>query len=331
MDAIVHAFGKAPTRVPAIVAGCSMSGRHVVVGMGDAASSPEPGSMAWEIGSITKVFTGLLLAEMVTRGEVGLDDPLGRYVPTDVAARLPAEEDQPTLRMLASHTAGLPRIPRQWLSRLRKSDDPYAVLSEDDVFEAIGSHTVRPAKTRFSYSNFGAGLLGHLLGRAVGQTYEDLVARRIIQPLGLASTGFAEIDVFQGVRRGKPTPAWTFGALAGAGAIRSTAHDMLTFADAYLQAPDGPLGEAFLVSEQPVVRSRSGGVALGWLLLRRAKDPDGTVRWQNGGTFGGSSFLVVDRPRQSAVVSFGNTGPSLLRAPLDHPSLELFDSMTPVP
>jgi D-alanyl-D-alanine-carboxypeptidase/D-alanyl-D-alanine-endopeptidase len=326
-------FDRTLRRVPGIVVGSLAEGHLDVAALGTLSGTADPSALCWEIASITKVFTGILLADLSLSGEVGLDDPIGRHLPDAVAARLPATESQPTLRDLATHTAGLPRIPKAWLWRMRGQDNPYAGLTEQDVWDVLGPRTVRPQRRKMRYSNFGVGLLGHLLARAAGTTYQALIAERVLVPLGLTSTGVGrcggETEVVQGHRRGKPTPPWTFGALQGAGALRSTAANMLTFAQACIAPSAGPLGEALALAQRPAHTGRFGiaRVGLGWQL--RAGRPGALLRdtvWHNGGTYGAASFLAVD-PSGMAVTAFGNRGPGLV-SPLDRPAWKLFDSLS---
>jgi CubicO group peptidase (beta-lactamase class C family) len=273
------------------------------------------------------VFTGILLAEMSLRGEVALDDPIGRYVPAEVAAGMPAPERQPNLADLSAHTSGLPRIPLKWLRRLRGTNDPYSHLAERDVWAVLGPGTVRPRRRRPRYSNYGVGLLGHLLSRAAGTSYKELVHERILAPLRLDSTDFAPGGVVPGFRRRTPTPPWTFGALHAAGALRSTAADMIAFAAACIDPPEDTLGEALHLARRRIRGGRFRGLGLGWQLRQAppGRPPDATV-WHNGGTYGGASFLAVDPDHRIAVAAFGNRGPGLT-SPLDRASWKLFDDI----
>jgi CubicO group peptidase (beta-lactamase class C family) len=305
-----------------VVAAVLVDGTPECAGFGTLAAEPEPACLRWEVGSITKVFTGILLAEMSRRGEVGLDDPIGLHLPAGVTRRLPDLPRQPTLADLAAHTSGLPRLPRQWLRRIGKSDDPYSLLTEQDVWDALGPAATRPSRPRPRYSNFGAGLLGHLLGRAAGEGYQDLISRRILEPLGLESTGFGPEPVVPGFRGRRPTPPWTFGALHGAGALRSTAADMIAFVAACIDPPPGTLGEALRLAQQPRVGRRRHAVGLGWQIRLSSGDGGSPILWHNGGTYGGAAFLAVDTSRRVAVVAFGNRGPRLT-SPLDRASWKL--------
>ncbi|MBN2113098.1 MAG: beta-lactamase family protein [Acidimicrobiia bacterium] len=332
-DVIPRRYARALHKVPGIVVGTLREDRCRVTALGTAAQEAGPDSLCWEIGSITKVFTGLLLAEMSLRGEVGLNDPIGRYLPDAVAARLPAAETQPTLVDLATHTSGLPRLPWPLIREVGRNPDPYARLTEARVFACLGPGTRRPRRPRSRYSNFGMGLLGHLLARAAGSPYPALVHDRLLVPLGLTATGVGGCGTgsapMPGFRKGKPTPPWAFGALEGAGALRSTADDLLAFARANLDPPASPVAEALALARQPHRQGRLPFAAsgFGWMLRTRDRRRRPTqVCWHNGGTYGGSAFLAVDVPRRLAVVALGNAGPGLV-PPLDGPSWRLLDDL----
>jgi D-alanyl-D-alanine-carboxypeptidase/D-alanyl-D-alanine-endopeptidase len=324
MDLSAH-FRRASRSIPIIAAGTLRAGGIDVAAKGDL----DPETSCWEIGSITKVFTGVLLAEMSLRGHVALDDPIGAYLPGDLD--LPPISRQPTLLDLATHTAGLPRLPLEMVRTVRRSADPYAELTYDDVLRHLGPRTTRPRRPRRRYSNFGMGLLGHLLATAAGQPYAEVLAERVLDPLGLCETRVGgcgdERPAVQGIRRKDPTPAWTFGALHGAGALRSTVPDLLRFAAACIDPPAGSVGEA-LRSSRRTHRGGSGprgGTGLGWMI----RTPPGrrpAATWHTGGTYGAASFLAVGIDRPIAVVAFGNRGPGLI-GPLDAPSWSLFDSL----
>ena len=333
MDIIRTHFTPALRKVPGIVVGVLEKDELDIVSLGTVETAPDPGSLCWEIGSITKVFTGLLLADMSLRGEIGLDDPIGRHLPDPVARRLPAL--QPTLTDLATHTSGLPRLPMSICRMAKKSDNPYSRLTEDDVFDYLGAKTKRPRRRKSRYSNYGMGLLGHLLARTGGQPYAALLEERILAPLGMSATQIGSCGegtaTVQGFRKGQPTPPWTFGALEGAGGLRSTVDDLTAFARACIDPPGGTVGEALQLANQPFHRTRTpaGNKGLGWMLRTRDRKKRTTeTTWHNGGTYGAASFLAVDPPRSTAIVAFGNTGPGLF-APLDGPSWAVFDSLGP--
>ena len=333
MESVRKHFASALRRTPGVVVGVLEKDQLEVTALGTLENEPDPADLCWEIGSVTKVFTGLLLADMSIRGEVRLDDPIGRHLPDPVAQRLPAPALQPTLADLATHTSGLPRLPLSIIRMVRTSNDPYARLTEEDVFDYLGAKTRRPRRPRSRYSNYGMGLLGHLLARTGGRPYATLIEERILDPLGMTATKIGSCGegttTVQGFRKGQPTPPWTFGALEGAGGLRSTVNDLIMFARGCIDPPDGHPGEALQVARRTFHHSRmpSGSKGLGWMLrsLNRNRQKTKTT-WHNGGTYGAASFLAVDAPRSLAVVSFGNVGPGLI-ASLDGPSWAVFDSL----
>ena len=330
LEAVVHrhlspVVGR---RIPGVTAVVRLDDEVSVFALGDRADSPSPRSQCWEMGSISKGVTGLLLAEMVVAGAVALDDPIGRYLPRSVAGRLPAEDRQPTLEDLATHAAGLPRVPLRWMRRLR-GPDPYSGLTEQDVFDVLGPRTRRPRRPRCRYSNLGMGLLGHLLARVDGRSYEEAVADRILGPLGMDSSAMGACvgaEMVTGHRKGQPTPPWTFGALAGAGALRSTVEDLLRFVEFAMAPTDAHLAAAWALASTPR-RPAFGGhrIGLGWMVRGRG-DERGPV-WHNGATYGTSTLLVVDPDQRAAVILLGNAGPRLV-PPLDAPGWALFDELT---
>lgn len=266
----------------------------------------------FEIGSITKVFTATLLADMAREGLVGLDDPVQHYLPDGVEL---AVRGRPiTLADLATHTSGLPRLPKGLLRlALRESKNPYANFSVGQLHAAVSAAKPRRAPgVRFRYSNFGAGLLGHVLALRAGQTYEELVTERICEPLGLTDTCISVPDaklsrLAQGHnRRGRPVPHWDLPALAGAGALRSTVTDLLAFLSAQLGEAPPSLAEAIRLTHELRARKRKLSIGLGWLSMpiRGQRFP---VLWHDGGTGGFRSVAGFVRETETVVVVLSNS------------------------
>jgi len=305
-----------------LVLGCRAGGEHRVVGSGrlrtGAQDTPDGGTI-FEIGSVTKVFTGLLLADLAEQGIVGLDDPLASHLPSWV--RVPTRGDrQITLGELASHAAGLPRDPTGTLGRwLGDRRNPYAALSVEELYAGLARTRPRRRGGRAKYSNLGAGLLGVALACAAGQPYEELVRQRICRPLGMADTmitptGEQTARLATGhTRRGRPVPPFQLPALAGAGALRSTATDLLRFLGANLDPARTPLAAQLERAQQPRVgRPGRWGVGLGWMIARPPRAA-GPVLWHNGGTSGFRSFAALARDTGAAVVVLSNTARSVDR------------------
>ncbi|MFD0278280.1 serine hydrolase domain-containing protein [Kitasatospora sp. NPDC127111] len=232
----------------------------------------------FELGSVTKTFTGLLLAEMAARGEVGYDDPIDRYLPADAAPGYPHERPI-TLLHLATHTSGLPRLPVGLLPALapRWFTHPYATFGPAHLLRALPRTPVRGTPgVQVRYSNLGCGLLGLLLANAAGQRYDDLLEARVCRPLGLVDTscGPGREDA-AGYRRGRHVPSFRLPALPGAAALRSTADDMLRYLQAHValdavplpaRADTDALRTALGEVRRPRAGRRRGGprICLGW-------------------------------------------------------------------
>ena len=203
----------------------------------------------FEIGSITKVFTTTLLAEMHAQGEVELNDRVNRYLPPHGRLACRGGEDV-TLLQLATHTSGLPRLPSNLSWAKLVGDNPYADYSPDDLYSGLATCQLkhRPG-TRTLYSNLGSGLLGHVLSLAAGIEYEQLLTERVLRLLGMHDTAIRLSNEQQrrlasGHATGKHVRNWGFPALAGAGALRSTISDMARFLAANLDPASTPLAGA---------------------------------------------------------------------------------------
>lgn len=302
-----------------LVIGVFQNGRRRIRGYGDgrppAAETP-PGKEVFEIGSITKVFTGIALARLEVDGKVRLDGLLRDALPNDLV--LPEKARAITLVQLATHTAGFPRLPANLFATAQDESNPYANYHEADLFAALRDLELdRPPGRKSSYSNFGMGTLGHVLARAAGQSYEELVTTLIAEPLGMSDTRMT-LDADQRPRlvpghdaRGNVVANWDMDALAGAGGLRSTVDDLLRFVAANLAPDDGPLGKALALAQGPRFDSGSGDrVGLAWQLLR---DPYShrDVVWHNGGTGGYASFLGFDRAANLGIVALSSHGDAM--------------------
>lgn len=265
------------------------------------------GDTLYEIGSISKVFTGILLADSVLRGLCQLDDPVQTLLPDGVV--MPRWRDRPVLLWhLSTHTSGLPRLPD-----MEGADplDPYAHFDEARLFAALPEARVRwEPGSKYEYSNLAVGLLGHLLARKNGcANYDELLGKAIAAPLQMADTAVVLPPALQARLApahdgdGEPVRPWSLGALAGAGGIRATVHDLLKFARAQLTPGDGPLGKAIVLAQQKRHDGASGlAVGLGWHFAR-----DGETRWHNGQTGGYHGWLGVVPGKGRAVCVLTNT------------------------
>lgn len=264
----------------------------------------------YEIGSITKVFTAIALADMAIRGEVGLDDPVQRYLPDGM--HIVSPDSAPiTLRLLSAQRSGLPRMPNNLAPR--DPTNPYADYGAEQMAAFFAGWTpTRAAGARYEYSNLGVGLLGFALARRDGGSYEAMVRRRVLEPLAMTQTmvtlsAEARGQLAEGSSDGRPAANWDLDALAGAGALRSSAADMARFLAAAMGLIHTPLDSAFRLAETPIFDAGSPTmrIGLGWHVLER-----GAMRivWHNGGTGGYRSWVGYDPARRIGAVVLTNSG-----------------------
>ncbi len=249
----------------------------------------------FEYGSVTKVFTAILLAELAGEGKVELTDNLNTYLPEDVRDE---KWQNVTLQDLATHTAGLPRLPpnMNFFYNLRHAENPYAEYDETMLFRAVDSVKLEPLGEFGSYSNFSFGLLGALLAQATGTPYKTMVETRLFAPLemtGATMTGWYSEDVAPPLsKEGDEVGYWDADALAGMGAARGSVADAVKFLRASMRActASGALAKANCRAQQATkVRAyECAAQGLGWIRLEGSA---GDIVWHNGATGGYTSFL----------------------------------------
>ena len=273
----------------------------------------------FEIGSITKVFTAILLCVLVEEGEV---DPLAPL--SEMSPDLSTVPKWITPESLTTHTSGLPnfylplwRVP---FSPLQK--DPYASFSRSDLLSWLQNWSGKDpgTKRRYAYSNLGVGLLGEAMAMKTGVSFPDLLARKVTGPLGLIDTtarlSAEQISRFMQPRstKGGDVPAWTFDALAGAGALRSSANDLIQFSAEVLRALDQPqtaLDRAICRSVEPLVGLGWRGAlepkaqCSGWLSLKLDRAAPGMLH-HDGATAGSTCTLYICPEKAAALGILSN-------------------------
>ena len=267
------------------------------------------GGSVFEIGSVTKVFTAVLLADMEKRGELRLADPVSKLLPESV--KVPRKDGKEiTLLDLATQTSGLPRLP----GNMAPADpsDPYADYTVEMMYEFLSGYSLtRGVGEQYEYSNLGVGLLGHALALRAGMDYETLVRTRVCDPLKMNSTAIRlSPELQERLATGysavlQPVPNWDLPTLAGAGALRSTVDDMLQFVAANLGLVESNLGPA--MQETHASRHQTGmpdmEIGLAWHILKKHGSE---IVWHNGGTGGYHSFIGFDRKKRLGVVVLSN-------------------------
>ncbi len=273
-------------------------GEPLIAGIGTVGAAGDltpDADTTFEIGSITKTFTALALARAVVAGRLSLDTPVRDLLPAGTA--VPSRDGvEITLEHLAQHTSGLPRSPQRlglravWAAGAR-GEDPYAPISTPVLLEHLSRTKLRrtPGQPRIRYSNFGAGVLGLALTSVYGKaTYHEMIKEVVLQPLGLTATT-SEGDTQAGGHafRRRAAPNWHLDGLAGAGALRSTARDLMNYLRAQLEPDLTPLAEAIRLTHVLLKPTARTTIGLGWM---RSSSRAGPMFWHNGGTGGFRSF-----------------------------------------
>lgn len=323
--------------VPAIVGAVIHSDSTIFVSLGWAKneqSGPATDSTAFMIGSVAKVFTATLLAEMSLRGEVGLDDPVRRHFPDLVLPRRNGREI--TLRHLATHTSGLPRDPDNYPSR--DPADPRAGFNEDSLRSFLSrTQLTRDPGESYEYSNLGMSLLGHVLARRAGKSYEALVTERILVPLRMRDTHIAATPVLEAREAVGHTPDLEpmikerslNSVLLGSGAWWSSIRDMARFARAAINTASSPIGPALDLAMKATrqwgeqTATVSDSIGLGWHVVRMNGKQ---LAWHNGGTAGFMSMFAIDPIADRGVIVLSNSNVS---DRVDNIAWHLLDSTIP--
>lgn len=274
----------------------------------------------YEIASLSKTFTGVLLGDMVVRHELSLDDTLDRFVPQGVL--VPRYEGKTvTLRQLTTHSSGLPRLPTDfWEVAAPEPDNPYKFYLSDKIERFLDTYqlTVAPG-SRYEYSNLGASVLGYVIEKKTGQPYEPLVQERICKPLGMTNTAVVLTETMRKKlappydAKQQPASNWDLPGFAAGGGLRSSMRDMLAFAQAaagvfevfpdFAEKPDHPLVLGMKAASVPHYEETTSHrrVGLGWHI----NESDDLTH--NGQTGGYHSYIIVSPKSRRAIVLLTNT------------------------
>ncbi|MFE0193295.1 serine hydrolase domain-containing protein [Streptomyces sp. NPDC058989] len=283
---------------PDVVLAVTRGGLRTVLTGGTALTPPTPRhALRYEVGSLSKTFTVLLLADLARAGVLALDDPLATYLPR---LSLPHPYSRRiTLRHLATHTSGLPRIPTDLLpgALLHPSVNGYAAYDTERLLHTFARTRPRNRPgTRWRYSNFGLALLGPAMSEAAGTGYPALLTDRVLRPLGLTDTtlgpGATGTDAI-GHRANGVTPVRStdMGAFAAVGSVRATPGDLLGYLEAHLSPEDTPLALPLRDVQVPLLRRgwrRRNTHTLTWF---QHPAPRGPLLFHVGATFGQQAFF----------------------------------------
>jgi serine-type D-Ala-D-Ala carboxypeptidase/endopeptidase len=322
-DPVGRTLARSPLRRTGLVIGVWRGGDDIA--LWHQGELPAGERSIFEIGSITKVFTATLLADMAREGLLTVGDPVSAHLPPGV--EMPSRGREITLADLSSHRSGLPALPKGLLvpALTTRRRDPYADWDAARLEAAIPrTRPRREPEKRFRYSNYGVGLLGYVLARRAGTSYDELVRQRIADPLGLQDTG-TMVDAGRLAAphgfSGRGASHWHFDALAGAGALRSTATDLLGFLRLHADRSDGPLAAAARETQRPRTKLGRGRIGLGWMIFPPTRRFPFELLVHEGGTGGFRAFAGLAPQRELGVVvltnqarGVGGLGQRVLRA-----------------
>lgn len=280
----------------------------------------------FEIGSLSKVFTSTLLADLAIKNTLLIDQPIQNYLDFPINDGL-----QITSKELSNHTSGLPRIPSGFIwESIWHMDNPYKDYNETKLRKYMSSEMEleHDPGTTFQYSNIGAGILGYVLTQIENQSFEEMLQQKIFQPLGMPHSTTRRMLVRDKLvaglsNRGNPTSNWDLGAIPGAGAILSTAADMAKFGIANFDSTNAALN---LQQQRTFSVDKKMDIALGWFILKQ--DSTTSWHWHNGGTGGYRSSMAFNIAGQKGVIVLSNISAGHSdAAKIDSLSFDLLRSM----
>ena len=260
----------------------------------------------YQIGSVTKTMTGLLLADAVVQGKTSLDAPVAQLLP---GYTIPAFGGQQiTLLDLATHTSALPRLPDNFAPK--NPANPYADYTASLQRQFLAAYQLpRAPGTSFDYSNIGYAVLGTALATQAGSSYEALLQSRLAVPLGMRSTSnqptrgmLARLAPGHQLS-GEPTPAWDLNVVAPAGGVYSSARDMVAYLQAYMFKPLRPYALA-IAPQRALAPGSETKIGLAWLLEQRQGQ---AYAWHSGQTGGYASYAAFTTDGKRGVVVLTNT------------------------
>ncbi len=301
-----------------LVVGIYKDGKSFIKGYGtvskDSSTVPD-GSTVFQLASVSKLFTASLLQILCDEGVLTLDATLGELLGGTYVLSPAAK--QVTLRQLATHTSGFPSIPKPLeiaVSKLVKEEtlmqNPYSHLGAEYIVDYLKTTEDKHEPGRFEYSNYGMGLLGHVMEFVTKQDLAVLLAEKIFAPLNMTHTAInltpaMQKNLAQGyTEKNEPTPMWTFSALAGAGALNANAEDMLTFIRTNIEDSHA-LSAVLKKTHAPQLGGITG---IGWMQPAFLDKFFGnkTIIWHNGMVGGYAAYVSVDSQNKTGLVVLSN-------------------------
>lgn len=283
----------------------------------------------FEIGSISKVLTSTMLAQVNIDDKLKLDDDISKYINCSIY-----KNAQITFTQLATHSSGLPRLPPGllWSALFKDRKNPYRYFGDAELIDYVQKKLIQKKIGKFRYSSLGAGLLGHTLCDILGTNYESALQQLVCRPLGLKSTTTDRNLLLESLvkgrdRKGKETPYWDLNALVGAGGIYSNVTDLTKFALANFDEKN----EALKLQHKPTLTvDKEVSVGLGWLIINSKNTGGANWFYHNGGTGGFCSEYFMDLKSKTAIILLTNvSGIAFKSAKLPKLAFELMKNAVP--
>jgi len=269
----------------------------------------------FQIGSVTKIFTASLLQILCDEGVVDMDSTLKDLIGdiTPLAKKI----EQVSLRELVTHTSGFPKIPRSIINKINDITgkkniliNPYSYLELKDILDYLKDPDEKCISGKFNYSNYGMGLLGHILEICTEKSLNVLFDEKIFTPLNMNNSTIEITHEMSNnlatgyTKKNKETPMWDFGALAGAGALSSTASDMIRFVIENITS-NSILSKKF---KKMHIKQFNGKTGIGWMLPSMLEHffGESTIVWHNGMVGGYTSYVSIDTENNTGVVILSN-------------------------
>jgi serine-type D-Ala-D-Ala carboxypeptidase/endopeptidase len=263
------------------------------------------GSTMFELASIGKLFTTAAVQIGVNGNDFDWDDPIAKRLSSKIQMPISCKA---TLRNLATHTSGMPALPSNFLEKMTDEQNPYKNLSINDLYDYLTTCKEDKKIGEYEYSNFGMGVLGHILELKYRKKYEDIIKDEICAPLAMHNTTIAlsptqKAQLAQGYdEKGQPTPIWQDTVLAGAGSFLSNAEDMVKFIQANLDEANSTISPQLMACHAPQMKGETG---LGWHIEDVIMSKQ--IWWHNGGTGGYSSYIAIDKNSKSGCIILSNS------------------------
>jgi serine-type D-Ala-D-Ala carboxypeptidase/endopeptidase len=295
-----------------LVVGIVKNGKTFIKGYGTINKEKQilPDSLSiFELASTSKLFTTSTLQLLADEGQLKLDDKIQTIVNDKV--KISSLGQNTTLLHLATHLSGFPSLPNSFIAKMKDETNPYKDLVTQDIYDYLKTCEGKQPEGNFEYSNFGMGLLGHLLELKSNTKYEKLVIQKLLDPLQMKNT-FVTVDsvnkkrIVQGYdEKGNLSPIWIDNVLTGAGSFLSNASDMVNFIKANLKEDETSISKSLIHTHK---RQLNGETGLGWILPSSADKLLGNkhIVWHNGMAGGYSSFLAIDKTNGYGVIILSN-------------------------